>query len=183
MTTNEKELPEIHTGTIIGVSTMMSGIQTLTFNDHTPVSIENYGVRQLFTASEHLGLPNPIGMRIEFSMDESLGILMNTFQIIGSKTYIACYQCQKVIPRKNKSEYATCEECGHVYCHPCEEENCPFCEITKPVEVEKVETVSSTITLTKEHLETLNKGVLIRVTLICPTDPPSPHALIIKPPE
>lgn len=130
----DEETPEIHTGTITGVSGIMSGLQTVSFNDRMPVYVENYGVRQLYSASEHMGLKDPVGLRIEFSMDDtSMGMIMQAFQIIGTETHIACYNCQKVIPREDKSEYATCEECGHTYCYPCESEACPFCALKEKI--------------------------------------------------
>ncbi len=134
---DEDYLPELHVGTITGVSFMMSGLQTVSFSDHAPVYIENVGVRQLYTACEHLGQKEPIGMQIEFAMDEHLmGLVMESFQILGNETHIACYKCQQIIDREKKSEYATCEKCEHTYCYSCKDEACPYCELKERIENE-----------------------------------------------
>lgn len=138
MSENEEELPEIHTGTIIGVSSQFSGLQSVSFGDHVPVYIENYGVRQLYSAAEHMGQENPVGMRIEFAMDDTMGFTMQSFQIIGNETHVACYGCQKVMEIYRVADeeehidnkfYSMCQECGHIYCSDCKDKACPYCEL------------------------------------------------------
>lgn len=129
---NEEDTPEIHIGTIVSVSGMMSGLQTVTFTERLPIYVENYGVRQLYRACEHLGQKTPVGMQIEFSMDDMMGTIMETFNVIGNETHIACYGCQKVIPRENKSEYIPCKVCERVYCLDCEKEPCRYCKVMNP---------------------------------------------------
>lgn len=141
------DMPEIFVGTIENIPTQFSGLQTVCFTDRSPVHIENYGHRQLITAAEHLGQENLNGMQIEFSMDD-MGLVMNTFNILGNEGNVACYGCQTIMERYIITEeeedaianeeyefddlingrYYMCAKCGRVYCPSCEAEKCTFCE-------------------------------------------------------
>jgi len=135
----DNERPDIHTGTIVSVGGLMSGLQVVTFTDHLPVHVENYGHRRLIDAAEHLGLKTPVGMRIEFNMD-ALGLIMNSFQILGGEDKVACYNCQTIMEIYRVADeeehidnkfYSMCQECGHIYCPDCEDEPCKYCEFMK----------------------------------------------------